>query len=81
MLYVGSWYFLVMKEFLKKLIVGVLLIICIGLNFEKSNIIADEDIDKASNEIDIPVETDFGMRNINGDLNNEEQQMENEKDN
>lgn len=42
MLYVGSWYFLVMKEFLKKLIVGVLLIICIGLNFEKSNIIADE---------------------------------------
>ena len=33
MLYVGSWYFLVMKEFLKKLIVGVLLIICIGLNF------------------------------------------------
>ena len=31
-----------MKEFLKKLIVGVLLIICIGLNFEKSNIIADE---------------------------------------
>ena len=43
--------------------------------------ITDEDIDKASNEIDIPVETDFGMRNINGDLNNEEQQMENEKDN
>ena len=42
MLYVGSWYFLVMKEFLKKLIVGVLLIICIGLNFEKSNLIADE---------------------------------------
>lgn len=42
MLYVGSWYFLVMNEFFKKLIVGVLLFLCIGVNFEKSNIIADE---------------------------------------
>ena len=44
--------------------------------------ITDEDIDKASNEIDIPVETDFGLEsNINGGLSNEVQQMENEKDN
>lgn len=42
MLYVGSWFFLVMKDFSKKLIVGVLLFLCIGANFEKSNIIADE---------------------------------------